>query len=600
MVNDEAPDAARDVHATLDAQRPAADRVSVTRRLLRLAYGERRRLALGSVALAIGSLAGLLVPQAFRALVDGALAGGTTQGIDRIAAWMALALIVQALASAARFVWFTAAGERVVTSLRRDLFEHLLRQEIGFFDRERTGDLLSRLTSDTATVRNAVSVNVSMALRSVATLLGSLAFLFWTSPTLTALMLLVVPPVALGAVVYGRKIRRIARDVQDAIADTTSTAEETLSGIRTVRRFTAEQAQFTRFDRKNEASFALSLQRIRLSGVFFGASSFAGSLAALVVLWMGSRMVVAGALSVGELSSFVLYTLFVAMSFGTLSDLWAEWARVTGAARRLFDLMDRAPTMQAPAHAVEVASPSVLTFDAVSFSYPTRPEVAVLDGLSFEARRGEVVALVGSSGAGKSTVAALAARLYDPSAGTVRLDGVDLRALDPEALRHHVGSVEQEPLLLSATIMENIAIGRPGASRAAIEQAAAAANATEFIERLPDGFDSEVGERGVRLSGGQRQRIAIARAVLRDPALLVLDEATSALDAESEHLVREALERLMSGRITLVIAHRLSTIRDADRVLVLRDGQVAESGTHDALMAEEGLYHQLVQRQFAG
>ena len=296
----------------------------------------------------------------------------------------------------------------------------------------------------------------------------------------------------------------------------------------------------------------------------------------------------------------MLYTLFVAMSFGTLSDLWAEWARVTGAARRLFDLMDRAPTMQAPAHAVEVASPSVLTFDAVSFSYPTRPEVAVLDGLSFEARRGEVVALVGSSGAGKSTVAALAARLYDPSAGTVRLDGVDLRALDPEALRHHVGSVEQEPLLLSATIMENIAIGRPGASRAAIEQAAAAANATEFIERLPDGFDSEVGERGVRLSGGQRQRIAIARAVLRDPALLVLDEATSALDAESEHLVREALERLMSGRITLVIAHRLSTIRDADRVLVLRDWQVAESGTHDALMAEEGLYHQLVQRQFAG
>ncbi|HUS65130.1 MAG TPA: ABC transporter transmembrane domain-containing protein [Kofleriaceae bacterium] len=582
-------------------------RGATLRRILRLARPEAPLLIGGLLFLAIGSAATLTYPQGASVLIDAALGAPPdwAKGTDRerllelIALAMAAVALVSAAAMGLRFFLFMLAGERVIARLRQDLYRRIIEQEIAFFDKERTGDLMSRLSSDTATLQGTVSANISFGLRNLIQLLGGVVLLFLTSPRLTLVILAVVPAIAVGAVVYGRRIRRLSRQVQDAIAAGQAVAEESIAGVRTVRAFAAEPAEVARYDGAIAQSLALARRRIRASSLFMTVTSFAGYASAALVFWYGGRLVQAGELSAGQLTSFLVYTLLVGFSLGALADLWADFLRAMGAGERVFELLDRAARMPITGGETIAAVAGRIELDAVDFRYPGRPDVPVLRGLSLAIDPGEVVALVGASGAGKSTVAALLLRFYDPDGGALRLDGVDLRRLDPAWLRRQIGLVAQEPLLFSSSVADNIRYGRPDATAAEIEAAARAANAHDFVSAFPDGYATLVGERGVQLSGGQKQRVAIARAVLKDPRILVLDEATSALDAQAEHLVVEALERLMEGRTSLVIAHRLSTVRQADRVAVIEGGAVIELGGHEELLARGGHYRRLVERQFA-
>ncbi len=580
---------------------PKTSRFSSLGRLLALSVPERGPLALATFFLAIGSGMGLIIPQAIKIIVDQAAGQSTTSWtLDEAAVGIVAVAGVMAISVAVRFTLFSTVGERVVTRLRGDLFERLLAQEIAFFDEKRTGDLTSRLSSDTALVQNAVSVNVSMGLRFLAQVLGGIALLVYTSPLLTAVMLGVVPPIALGAVAYGRRVRKLSRDAQDAQARANEVAEETIAGVRTVRAFAAEKNESARYEKAVGDALAVARKRITTNATFMGVTSFAAYAALALVLWYGGRLVVRGEMTPGGLTSFLVYTLMVAFSLGGMSELWAELMRASGAAERIFELMERTPAIPLSAGDRPESVQGELVFERVSFSYPTRKDVPVLQGIDLSIRTGEVVALVGPSGAGKSTIAAMLLRLYDPAGGRVLLDGKDLASISPEWLRRQVGIVAQEPLLFTCSVADNIRYGRPDATDAEVEAAARAANAHEFVTRFPEGYATLVGERGVQLSGGQKQRVAIARAVLKDPRILVLDEATSALDAESEHLVKEALDRLMEGRTTLVIAHRLSTVMGADRVVVLEEGRMVQSGDHATLMRDGGLYRKLVERQLDG
>lgn len=568
------------------------------RRLLRLAGPEWRRLVVAFVALAVGSTGTLIYPQSLRFIVDRALGQNDPSVIDHAALAMVAILLVQAAASSTRYVLFTTAGERIVARLREDVYRAILRQEIAFFDTRATGELTSRLASDTTILQNTVSVNVSMALRSLVTMVGGVGALVWTSPRLAAVMLAVVPPVAIGAVLYGRRVRALSREVQDALATASEVAEESISGLRTVRSFAAEEVEAKRYAKAVAASFDVAKRRAKTGGTFDFAATIAAFSVATAVLWYGGHLVMRGAMTVGALTSFFVYTIVVAFSLAALSDVWADFMKASGASARIFEILDRAPGMDAGGLRPQ-ATKGAIALDDVSFRYPARPDVEVLAGVTLRLEPGEMVALVGPSGSGKSTVAALLARMYDPTAGTVRLDGVDVRELDMDWLRCQVGAVSQEPLLFARSIADNVRYGKPDATMEEIRAACRTANALDFVDRFPDGFDTMVGERGVQLSGGQKQRIAIARAVLKDPKILVLDEATSALDAESEHLVKEALERLMEGRTTLVIAHRLSTVVDADRVVVVDRGRIVEEGPHKELVARAGLYKKLVEKQLA-
>jgi ABC transporter fused permease/ATP-binding protein len=581
-------------------------RGATLRRIVTLAWPEWRLLAVGTAALAVGSAASLLYPQAIRVIIDGALGTGAPTvfgpagpaSVDHAAIAMAALALVQGLAIALRARSFGVAGERVVTRLRKDLYASILEQEVAFFDERRTGELTSRLASDTSVLQSAVSANVSMGLRHLATTVGAVAFLFVTSPRLALVMLAIVPAIAVGAVVYGRRVRWLAKEVQDALAAAGEVAEETISGLRTVRSFDAEARETERYGAAVWKAFETARRRIRAGSAFMGSAAGAGYAAVAVVLWYGGRLVAAGALTPGGLTSFLVYTLVLAMSLGSLADLWAEFMRALGAAERIFEIQDRPARIPVRGGARPARVEGRIAWEGVRFAYPTRRDVQVLQGIDLAVAPGEVVALVGPSGAGKSTLAQLLSRFYDPDAGRMTLDGRDLRQLDPGWLRRQVGAVSQEPILFSGTIAENIRYGRPGAPDAEVIAAARAANAHDFVARFPDGYATRVGERGVQLSGGQKQRVAIARAVLKDPRVLVLDEATSALDAESEHLVQEALERLMRGRTTLIIAHRLSTVLGADRAIVLEAGRIVQSGSHASLMSEDGPYRRLVERQF--
>jgi ATP-binding cassette subfamily B protein len=579
-----------------------ADRSLTFRRLLGLARTEQRRLFFATLFLIVGALAGLLYPQAIKLIIDGALGQKDKALIDKAALFMVSLAALQGVAMGLRAYLFSTAGEAIVTRVREQLYRAILEQEIGFFDERRTGELTNRLSSDTTVLQSAVSANISMGLRNLAQVIGGLGFLFYTSPILTGLMLAVVPAIAIGAVMYGRSIRALAKKVQDVLAESNEVAEESISGIRTVRSFDAERSEFVRYSRAINRSFELARQRAKGAGFFMTFASFAGFGAVALVFWYGGRLVAGGAMSVGGLSSFLVYTLMVAFALGGLADLWAEFMKALGAAERVFELIDRAPRIPpgtAPSPADPARPKGEVRYEAVSFSYPSRTDIPVLTGLDLELREGEVVALVGPSGGGKTTIAALLQRMYDPLAGRVLLDGKDLRVLDPGWLRRQIGTVAQEPVLFSSSVADNIRYGKPGATDAEVEAAAKAANAHDFVARFPQGYQTMVGERGIQLSGGQKQRVAIARAVLKDPRILILDEATSALDAESEGLVRDALERLMRGRTTLIIAHRLSTVLGADRVVVIDGGTVAETGTHAELLVKNGIYKRLVEKQFA-
>ena len=577
-----------------------SDRPVTLRRIFALARPEVPVLAVATVALVISSGMTLAYPQAVKWMVNAVTPGGDPSTLDGAAVVLVVLFAVQAVFSTLRMWLFTVAGERVVARLRADLYRAILGQDVAFFDQSRTGELTNRLASDTTVLQNTVTVNVSMALRHVLGTVGGLALLLYMSPPLALVALLVVPVVAVAAALFGRAIRRLSRQVQDALAASTEVAEETLAGVRTVRSFAREAQEEARYAEAVDRSFRLAARRALALGVFHGLAGFAGFGAIALVVWYGGHLVMDGAMSMGDLTAFLLYTLMVAVSLGALAGLWGDFMRAAGSSQRVFALLDLEAPLESSGGEVLERVEGHVRFDGVGFAYPSRPDVTVLSDLDLELRPGQVLALVGPSGGGKSTVAALLARLYDPDLGEVWVDGRDLRTLEPRALREHIGAVSQEPVLFATSIEDNIRYGRPDATDDEVREAARAANAHGFIEAFPDGYATAVGERGVRLSGGQKQRIAIARAVLKDPAILVLDEATSALDAESEHLVQQALDRLMAGRTTLVIAHRLSTVQGADRVVVLDGGRVAEAGSHGELVAADGIYRRLVERQFAG
>ncbi len=572
------------------------------RRLIGLARPELARLSLATVALLVSTGMGLLYPQAVRFLVDDLVGGETPFSFDTLAVILIVVFAVQSVFTMLRSWLFTVAGERIVANLRTELFQAILDQDTAFFDLRRTGELTNRLSADTTVLQNTVTVNVSMALRHALAAIGGVILLTVMSPRLTGIAMLIVPVGILIGAFYGRMIRRISVKVQDALAASTEIAEESIAGIRTVRSFSQESGEVARYGSAVDHSYRLAAKRALAIGGFGGLAGFIGYGAVALVVWYGGRLVTTGGMTLGELTAFLLYTFFVAISLGSLASLYGDFMRASGASERIFELLDsRGELERGGGLTVEEALGEVqgaIRFRGVDFSYPSRPDAAVLRGFDLEVAAGEVVALVGPSGAGKSTVAALIPRFYDPQAGSITLDGTGLTEIEPRSLRRHIAAVMQEPVLFAASISENIRYARPEASDADVRAAAEAANATVFIDSFTEGFETMVGERGVRLSGGQKQRIAIARAVLEDPRILILDEATSALDAESEHLVQEALDRLMKGRTTLVIAHRLSTVRGADRVVVLDGGQVVESGPHDELMARDGLYRRLVERQF--
>jgi len=565
-------------------------------RLVSLARPELRWLALGTLCLLLAGGSMLVYPQAIRMIIDGAVEHGMDV-VNRAALIMLGVFVVQGIAVAGRFYLFTTAGERIVARLREQLYRSIIGQEIAFFDSRRTGELISRLASDTTVIQNTASVNLSMGLRALVMALGGVALLLITSYRLTFVMLAIVPPIAIGSVILGRRISKLSRQAQDALATASEVAEETIAGVRTVQSFAREPAESERYSDAVWHSYRVARRRIVVMAGFVGSMVTIGYCAMGAVLWFGGRQVVIGGMSVGELTQFTIYTMIVAFSLSTLADLWSDFMRAGGASQRVFELIDRHPAIESEGGVRPDRVDGRIELRGVGFAYPSRPDVTVLDGVDIVLEPGTVTALVGPSGAGKTTISTLIPRLYDPVEGAVLIDGADIRTLDLEWLRTRIGVVAQEPLLFSTTIEANIRYGREDAAREEIEAAARAANAHDFIVDLPEGYETEVGERGIQLSGGQKQRVAIARALLKDPPILILDEATSALDAESEALVREALERLMRDRTSIVIAHRLSTVRNADRVIVVEGGRIIESGDHDQLMDTDGVYRRLVQHQ---
>lgn len=562
----------------------------------------RGRAALAFVALTVAALTTLLVPIAVRRMIDFGL---TPEGIALINSYfsvMIAVVAVLALASAARYYLVMTIGERIVADLRRDVFAHLLSLSPSFFDSARSGELVSRLTADTTQIKSAVGASVSIALRNLMMFFGAAAMMVITSPRLSGFVLLAIPLIVLPLVAFGRWVRRLSRNAQDTLADASAYAGELVGAIRTVQAYTSEGLAEKRFGGEVEQAYEAARTSTQARAVLTAIVIFIVFASVVGILWIGSHDVLIGTISPGRLGQFVLYAAFAAAGLGQLSEVWGEVSAASGAAERLFEILHVQPEIKAPAspRALPVPARGEVGFDRVSFAYPARPDVKVLDAVSFTVRPGEKVAIVGPSGAGKSTIFHLLLRFYDPRGGAISLDGVPVKSADPRDFRIRIALVPQESNVFAASARENIRFGRPDATDAEVERAAELAHAAEFIRRLPEGFDTPLGERGVTLSGGQRQRIAIARAILRDAPLLLLDEATSALDAESETLVQTALEELMRHRTTLVIAHRLATVLSCDRILVMDQGQIVEQGTHAELVAANGLYARLARLQFEG
>ena len=560
----------------------------------------RLQVFLTLIALAVAAAAVLVFGAGFRYLIDGAFGQGEAEALDHALKAALIVVVVLALATFARAYLVTWLGERLVADLRKDVYGHVVGLSPSFFEVTRTGEVLSRLTADTSVVQSVISASLSQALRNVLLLFGGLVLLFVTNPKLTLLILVVVPLVIVPIVVIGRKVRILSRAAQDRVGDLSGHGEETLNAVHTVQAFAQETRERSAFDRLAETAFGAATQYARARSTLAAVVITLIFGAIVVVLWIGGHDVLTGGITGGELAAFVFYASVVASAAGGLAEIMGDLQRAAGATERLFDLLDTEPLIAAPAEPKALAPPTkgAIRLEDVRFAYPLDPERDVLHGMDLTVAPGETVALVGPSGAGKTTIFQLLMRFYDPAAGSLTFDGTDLRDVDPVVLRRKIGLVPQEPVIFSANAWDNIRYGRPDASDDEVKAAAEAAAASGFINELPDGFETFLGEKGVRLSGGQRQRIAIARAVLRDPTLLLLDEATSSLDAESERLVQEALERLRQGRTSLVIAHRLATVLNADRIVVLDQGRVVATGNHHELIEQGGLYARLAELQF--
>jgi ATP-binding cassette subfamily B protein len=560
----------------------------------------RGRAVAALAALIVAALTTLIVPVAVRRMIDFGFTEQAALMIDSYFAVMIAVVAILAIASAMRYYLVTTLGERIVADLRGDVFAHLTRLSSVFFDNARSGEIVSRLTADTTQIKSAVGASVSIALRNLVLFLGGAAMMVVTSPRLSLFVLAAIPVIVLPLVGFGRAVRRRGRAAQDTLADASGYAGELIGAIRILQAFTNEVLAVTRFRSAVEHAYDAARGATQARSILTAITIFLVFASVVVVLWVGAQDVMSGSITAGRLGQFVLYAVFAAGGLGELSQVWGEIAQASGAAERLFEILQVEPQIKAPAQPAALPRPArgAVEFRGVRFAYPAQPEASVLDGLSFTVKPGEKLALVGPSGAGKSTIFHLILRFYDPLSGTVSFDGVRLTDADPAELRSHIALVPQDSTVFATSVRENIRFGRPEASDAEIERAAQAAFAADFIQRMPNGYDTQVGERGITLSGGQRQRIAIARAILREAPLLLLDEATSALDAESETLVQQALARLMAGRTSIVIAHRLATVQSCDRILVLDRGRIVEEGTHAALAGNSGLYSRLAKLQF--
>jgi len=558
------------------------------------------RLAAALAALVMAAAATLAIPQGLKLVVDKGFGAGEGANIAPYFWGLIGIVIVLGISTSVRFYFVSWLGERVVADLRRTVQAHLLRLDPGFFELNRPSEIASRLTADTGVIEQVVSTSASVALRNLFMGVGGIAYLFILSPKLTAMMLLVIPVVIIPIVLMGRRVRNLSRTSQDRIADVGSIVSEVLRAIKVVQAFGAEQREINRFGEAVESAFLAARRRIAVRSLMTGLVILLIFGAITLVLWEGARDVIAGTMSGGTITAFVLASAIVAGAFGALTEVYGDFMRAAGASGRIRDLLAEEPEIRAPANPAALPLPAIgsLRFDAVSFHYASRPDMPAVHEFSLDVAPGERIAVVGPSGAGKSTLFQLVQRFYDPSSGSIQMDGIDLRDADPAEVRARIAVVPQEAVIFAASARANILYGRPDASEAEVWAAAEAANAADFLRALPQGLDTDMGEGGSRLSGGQRQRLAIARAVLKASPVLLLDEATSALDAESERLVQDALEHLMQGRTSLVIAHRLATVRDADRIVVMDGGEIVEIGSHAELVERDGLYARLARLQF--
>jgi ATP-binding cassette, subfamily B, bacterial MsbA len=557
------------------------------------------RFTIAMIAIVIGSVLSLAGPYTLQFLIDAVFTEGNEELLNQITVVLIIIFALQAVFYFIRAYQLSYIGERVMVDLRLNLFQHLQKLSLSFYNERRTGELVSRATNDVSTVRTLVTSDVSTAISQVITFFGALILILITDWRLTLFMLMLVPLVVIVALIFGRRLRKISSAVQDQLADATTVLEESIGGVRVVQSFTREDYEIGRYRHSIEQTFALALKRIKLSSTFGPIASFMGFAVVVAVFWFGGQQVLNGTLTAGQLTMFLILTLTIAGSIGSFSGLWTSLQEALGATKRIFEILDTPSDIVDQPEAKPLARiDGHITFDRVSFAYKDNSDQHVLRGVSLEVKPGEVLALVGPSGAGKTTLVNLIPRFFDPQTGGVCIDGQDIRSVQVKSLREQIGLVPQDTLLFGGTVRENILYGKLDAAEDELIEAARAANAHDFIIQLPKGYETVVGERGVKLSGGQRQRIAIARAILKDPRILLLDEATSSLDSESEGLVQEALDRLMQGRTSVVIAHRLSTVHHADRIAVLDHGQLVELGTHAALITLDGLYARLYRMQF--